>query len=103
MAIRAAAASAEVALEQLSLEDDAVLAGDHFAGQQAGDDLGQLAVLDAGAHAANVKELGAVLVVIVLVADENDVTASVPMHGVAGDDNHLVFLAEDDPPSAKSP
>ena len=38
-AFAAAAAGAEVALQQLRFEHHAVLAGDHFARQQAGDDL----------------------------------------------------------------
>src|SRR4029453_9080018 len=72
VAVGAAAAGAEVGFEELGLEDDAVFAGDDFAGQQASDDFGQVAILDARPDGADVKELGTIGAGVIIVADEND-------------------------------
>src|SRR5262245_15551773 len=97
----AAATFSEVAFQQLGFQYHAVLAGNHFAGQQSGDNLRRVGVCYAETHFADVEELCRALAEKVLVTYEHDLAIAVGMYGFRGNDHSLRFISQYDSSRAK--
>jgi hypothetical protein len=98
---RATAAGAQLRFQQLSGQNHAILAGDDFARQQSGNDLGLACVAYANANLADVKELWGAVCEKVLVAHEHNVATAFPVNGLGWRDHGFLFSAENDPATAK--
>src|SRR5665213_2443349 len=101
MAMRACVAFAELALQELGGEHVASLVGDHLARCEAGDDFRHAVLLDARPHFADAVELGRIGIEIVLVANEDHVATTFPVHRLAGHDNRLGLVTQHDAARAK--
>ena len=94
-------AFAQVVLEQLGPQQGTTPGGHDFARQQSGHDFGLFVVLGSQAHRADVEDFQGALLEEVLVADENHVTASLPLHGRVGHDNRLTLFVQNHLSGAK--
>src|SRR4051812_23567394 len=101
LSLTARTAGPHVALEELSLQHDAVLARDYLARQQPGNNLRRRAVLHTGPHASYMKNLRRIRLHEVLVSYKHDVAGPVPMDRVARNHNRLGLFAQHNPSGAK--
>jgi len=89
--------SAEVAFEQLGSQHSASLGHNYLVRQEPGDHFRVISILNARPNHPSVEHLVRVFVQEVPVTNKRHVAAALPVDGVVGRDDRILFVAKDNP------
>ena len=91
----------QIVLEKLRTQRAASFGSNKLTGQNADDDFRFFLVFRADADLPNMEHFGRAWRQVILVADEDHMAVAFPMNRLIGDDQSIIFRAQDDLPLAK--